>query len=134
MAEHHHPQGHAEITPYICVSPAAEAIDFYVRAFGASEVHRMVDGARVSHAEISIDGARVFLADEFPEIGVLSPKSLGGSPVLLHLTVPDCDAFFERAVAAGARAERQPADQGNGHRNATIFDPYGHRWMFSTFS
>lgn len=122
------------VTPYLCVDRGAEAIDFYKRAFGATETMRLTDeSGRVSHAELKIGAARIFLADEHPEIRVLSPHTLGGSPVLIHLTVPDVDALFAQAVAAGATVNRPVADQGHDHRNGKIVDPFGHDWMLSSF-
>jgi PhnB protein len=126
------------VTPYLCVKGAASALDFYTRAFGAVETLRLpAPEGRIGHAEIRIGGpggAPIFLADEFPEIGVLSPETLGGSPVTIHLTVPNADALFERAVAAGAMMLRPVADQGHGHRNGKLTDPFGHTWMLSSFS
>jgi PhnB protein len=123
------------VTPYLCVKGAASALDFYAHAFGAVEALRLAaPGDRIGHAEIRIGGAPIFLADEFPEIGVLSPATLGGSPVTIHLTVPDVDALFTRAVAAGATVLRPLADQGRGHRNGKLTDPFGHTWMLSSFS
>jgi len=117
---------------YLCVDGAAAALDFYTRAFGAVERVRMVDEqGRVGHAEISIGDVDVMLADEHPEMGVVSPTSLGGTPVSLYLHVDDVDAIYARAVAAGATSERAPEDQFHGNRNATIRDPFGHRWFLS---
>jgi PhnB protein len=122
------------ITPYLCVNGAARALDFYARAFGAVETLRLdAPGGRIGHAEIRIGGAPLFLADEFPEIDVLSPQTLGGSPVTIHLTVPGVDALFERALAASATVLRPVADQGHGHRNGKLTDPFGHVWMLSSF-
>lgn len=122
------------VTPYLCVDRGAEAIEFYVRAFGATETMRLSDpSGKVSHAELRIGIARIFLADEYPEINVLSPRTLGGSPVLIHLSVPDVDVLFAQAVAAGATVTRPVADQGHGHRNGKLVDPFGHDWMLSSF-
>jgi PhnB protein len=120
------------MTPYLCAKDAAAAIAFYQEAFGATETSRMSDGGKVAHAELAINGASIFLSDEYPEIDVLSPQSLGGSPVTLHLTVPDVDAVVERAVAAGAQLLRPVADQFHGHRNGKLKDPFGHVWKIST--
>ncbi len=134
-ANSHVGASHITITPYICVKGAREALAFYTRAFGAVETGRIVmpDG-RIGHAEIRIGGAPIFLADEHPEIDVLSPRTLGGSPVTLHLTVPDVDALFDQAIAAGATVTRPVADQGHGHRNGKLRDPFGHVWMISSFA
>ncbi len=120
------------LSPYLAVPRAAEAIDWYRDVLGAVETMRYVgDDGRVGHCELVISGSVIMLADEFPEIGVRGPGSYGGTPVMLHLQVADVDYSYRRAVAAGAEAQRPPADQGHGNRNATIVDPYGHRWMLS---
>jgi len=120
------------ITPMLCVRDAAAAIDWYVRAIGAEEVLRLSDGNRITHCEMRVGAANFMLADEFPEIGVLSPESCGGSPVMLLLLVADVDAVFARAVEAGARVDRAVA--GESLRNGKLVDPYGHRWMIMTRS
>jgi PhnB protein len=120
------------LVPYLAVRGGAAAIDWYVEALGAVEQLRVVgDDGRIGHAELAIGGVRLMLADEYPEIDVLSPQSLGGSPVLLHLTVADVDAAFARAVRAGATSLSEPADQSHGNRHGTLVDPFGHRWMLS---
>lgn len=120
------------LTPYLAVAGAAEAIDFYRAAFGAIETTRFVgDDGRIGHAELTIGTAKVILADEFPEMDLLGPTSRGGTTVSLHLEVVDVDFTHRQAVAAGASSLREPADQGHGNRNATIVDPFGHRWMLS---
>jgi PhnB protein len=127
------PDGYHAITPYLIVSGAAKALDFYARAFGAVERDRMQDPTgKVRHAEITIGRACVMLADEHPEIGALSPATVGGSPVNLHLYVEDVDAFVARAVAAGATLTRPVADQFYGDRVGGITDPFGHRWSIAT--
>ena len=127
------PDGYHAITPYLIVSGAAKALDFYARAFGAVERDRMQDPTgKVRHAEITIGGACVMLADEHPEIGALSPATIAGSPVNLHLYVEDVDAFVARAVAAGATLTRPVADQFYGDRVGGITDPFGHRWSIAT--
>ncbi len=121
------------LVPYICVSPAADALAFYADVFGGVETLRVAapDG-RIGHAEMRIGAVRLMLSDEYAEIGVLSPKTLGGSGFSLYLEVDDCDAVYARAVAAGATGQREPADQDHGNRTATLLDPFGHRWMLST--
>jgi PhnB protein len=120
------------LVPYLSVTDAARALGWYAEAFGAVEQLRVVgDDGRVGHAEITIGATRLMLADEYPEIDVQSPQSLGGTPVLLHLTVPDVDAAFARAVAAGATSLADPEDQVHGSRHGTLVDPFGHRWMLS---
>lgn len=121
--------------PYLLIDGAARAIEFYSKAFGASERYRMPmpDGS-IAHAEIEIDGALVYLADapaDMPgEAG--SPTKLGGTSVLMHRYVADCDAAFQRAVDAGATAVRPPEDQFYGDRSAVIADPFGHQWSLHT--
>jgi uncharacterized glyoxalase superfamily protein PhnB len=123
----------ATIQPYICVSPATEAIAWYGAVFEAVETVRYTgDDGRIGHAEISIGGAEVMLSDPYPEMDVVSPLELGGTTTTLHLTVPDVDAVFSRAAAAGATIEREPADQPYGLRSMTLRDPFGHRWMVGT--
>jgi PhnB protein len=117
------------LTPYLCCSDASAAIAFYGSALGATETERWTaDDGRIGHAELDVAGNRVYLADEHPEIGVVSPTTLGRTPVSLVLEVPDADAAVERAVAAGATVERPVADQPGGRRAGWIVDPYGHRW------
>jgi PhnB protein len=127
------PEFRATAIPYLSVRGAAKAIDFYKKAFNATELYRLMqpDG-RVGHAEIDIGGAKLMLADEFPEMGFQSPESLGGSPVNIHLDVPDVDAFARRAVEAGATVVRPVADQFYGARSGQIRDPFGYTWQIST--
>ena len=120
------------LVPYLCCSGAAEAMAFYIDVFGAIETMRMVsDDGRVGHAELRVGAAKFFLADEYPEIGVLSPTTLGGSSVNLQLRVGDVDAVYRSALGHGATGMRPPSDQFYGERTATITDPYGHRWTFT---
>jgi PhnB protein len=122
--------GASAITPYLTVHDGAAAIDFYAAAFGAVEEFRVVgDDGRLGHAELSIGDARIQLSDEYAEIDVVSPRSLGGSGVALSLTVADCDAMWARAVGAGAEGLRPPEDQPHGNRMAVLRDPFGHRWF-----
>lgn len=127
------PQGMTSVTPHLICAGAAEAIDFYKQAFGATESMRLEqpDG-RIGHAELRIGEAPLMLADEFPEMNVRSPQTLGGSPVTLHLYVEDVDAFARRAVAAGAKLVRPVADQFYGDRAGSLTDPFGHVWMVAT--
>jgi PhnB protein len=120
-------------TPYICVKGGAAALDFYGRAFGAIETMRITgkDGS-IGHAAIEIEGAEIMISDEWPEGGVFSPQTLGGSPVSIHLYVVDVDELAERALAAGATELRAVADQPYGDRSGTFRDPFGHRWMISS--
>jgi PhnB protein len=127
------PDGYHSITPYLIVNGAAKAIDFYKRAFGASEVMRMEQpGGKIGHAEIQFGDSRVMLADEFPERGAKGPESIGGSPVGLMLYVTDVDAVFKQATAAGAKEVRPVQDQFYGDRSGTLLDPFGHQWTIGT--
>lgn len=120
------------VTPYLAASDAAAALDWYADAFGAVEQFRVVgDDGRLGHAEFTIGDARFMLSDEYPEMDVKAPSTLGGTPITLHLQVADVDATYRRAVAAGATPQREPADQPHGARHGTLLDPYGHRWMLS---
>ncbi len=108
------------VIPYLCASDATEAIEFYKKAFGATEVLRMTDRkGKIGHAEITIDGVR-------------SPQTLGGTPVSIVLEVDDVDTVFDQAIAAGATAERAVADQSYGERSGWLVDPFGHRWSVGT--
>jgi PhnB protein len=129
----HSVSDHAGFTPYLAVQDARAAIDFYVKAFGArpeGDPIEMPDG-RIGHAELEVCGARLFLADAHPEIGVVAPRPGEGATVTLHLDVPDVDTLALRAVEAGARMDREPADNPYG-RVAVLTDPFGHRWMLNT--
>ena len=127
------PEGYHTVTPYLILDSASDAIDFYKKALGAEEVLRMEDpGGKVHHAEIKIGDSRIMLADEHPEIQSLSPKTVGGSPVTIHLYVGDVDGAVERAVAAGAKLIRPVADQFYGDRVGGIEDPFGYRWFIAT--
>jgi PhnB protein len=127
------PEGYHSVTPYLILSEASDAMAFYEVAFGAREMMRMDDPSRkIHHAEISIGDSRIMLADEHPEIQALSPRTLGGSPVSIHICVEDVDAAIERAVAAGAKLVRPVADQFYGDRVGGIEDPFGYRWFIAT--
>jgi PhnB protein len=127
------PEGYHSVTPYLIISGAGKAIDFYKRAFGAQEVMRMADpSGKVGHAEIQIGDSKVMLADEFPEMGARGPQAFGGSPVGLCVYVEDVDTVFKRAIAAGAKEERPLQDQFYGDRSGTLIDPFGHKWTIAT--
>ena len=127
------PDGYNAAIPYLTCRNAGKAIEFYAKAFGATERMRIAspDG-RIGHAEIQIGDALIMLSDEHPEMNVLSPQALGGTPVGIHIYVPDVDALNQRAVAAGATVERAVADQFYGDRSVVLGDPFGHRWFFAT--
>ncbi|MEX2246283.1 MAG: VOC family protein [Dehalococcoidia bacterium] len=124
--------GYRHVTAYLCADGAAEAIEFYKKAFGAEERARMAgpDG-RIGHAEITIGATTLMLSDEWPEMGVRSPKSLNGYSVSFVLEVHDVDAAFKRAVDAGAKVERPLKDEPYG-RGGWVIDPFGHRWSIMT--
>ena len=129
------PEGYETITPYLSVHDGAAAIEFYKNAFGAKEIMRMPGegGKGVGHADLLLfDRMHVMLADEHPAIGFRGPRTLGGSPVLLHIYVEDVDAAVAKAVAAGAKLVREVADQFYGDRTGAIEDPFGHSWYFAT--
>jgi PhnB protein len=127
------PDGYNALTPYLIVGDAAGAIAFYAKVFGATERMRLdAPGGRIGHAELIIGDCVIMLADEHPEMGALSPSSVGGTPVGLHLYVPDVDAVTERAVAAGAKLLQAPETKFYGDRGSAIEDPFGHRWFIST--
>ena len=127
------PTGYEHSTPYLTCKDAAQAIEFYKKAFGATELYRIpMAGGKVGHAEIKIAGAIIMLSDEFPEHGAKSPASLGGTAVGIMIYVPDVDAFAERAVAAGARLTEPVKDQFYGDRAGRLIDPFGHKWFFAT--
>jgi PhnB protein len=127
------PEGFEGATPYLSIKGAADAIEFYKKAFGATEKMRMPrpDG-RIGHAEIKIGKANIMLADEHPEINFLSPRTLGGSPVTIHIYVEDVDALASKAEAAGAKVMRKVSDQFYGDRTGQFEDPFGHVWHFAT--
>jgi PhnB protein len=127
------PEGYHSVTPYLIFKGASDAIEFYKNALGASEVMRLDDpSGRIHHAEIKIGDSRIMLADEHPELQAHSPKTIGGSPVSMHVYVADVDAAVERAVRAGAKLVRPVADQFYGDRTGGIEDPFGYRWFIAT--
>ena len=127
------PDGYHTFTPYLIVSDGARAIEFYQQAFGATERGRLAapDG-RIMHAEIQIGDSVIMLASECPEMGAKSPQAFGGSPVMLHLYVPEVDKTFAQATAAGAKVKRPVQNQFYGDRSGGLVDPFGHRWNLAT--
>ena len=121
------------LTPYLVAKHAEAAIAFYAEVFGATEDFRMTDpgDGRIGHAELRFAGAPMMLSDEYPDFGAVSPDTIGGTAVTLHLSLDDVDATVARAAAAGALVLRPPADQSFGERTATLLDPFGHRWMLA---
>jgi PhnB protein len=126
------PEGYHTVTPYLSVKNAGQALDWYKRALGATEIMRFEHGGKVGHAEIKLGDSVVMLSDEWPEGGHLSPQSLGGTGVSLHIYVDDADSSFKQAIDAGAKEERAVQDQFYGDRSGTFLDPFGHRWNIAT--
>jgi PhnB protein len=127
------PDGYHTATPYLIVNGAAEAIEFYERVFGATELLRMTDPqGRIGHAEIRIGDSVIMLADEHPDMGYRGPRSMGGSSVSILLYVDDVDTIFDRAVSAGATVQRPLANQFYGDRSGKLEDPFGHVWAIAT--
>ena len=131
----HIPEGFHSVTPYLIVKGAAQAIEYYKKVFGATEVLRMdqPDG-KVGHAELKIGDSRIMLADENPKLGQghVSAASVGASPVSLYLYIPDVDRVVERAIAAGAKILKPVQDQFYGDRTGFLQDPFGHLWSVAT--
>jgi PhnB protein len=127
------PEGMHTVTPHLVCAGAGEAIDFYVKAFGAVETSRLPgpDG-KLMHGSVKIGDSEIFLVDEMPAYGVMGPKSLKGSPVTIHLYVENVDAVVERAVAAGCKVTMPVADQFWGDRYGQLQDPFGHNWSVAT--
>ena len=127
------PDGYPRITPYLHVDGAEAAIEFYSNIFGAQERMRMpAPEGKIGHAELTFGESVVMLADEFPDMGALSPKTIGGSPVTLSIYVDDVDAVFDAALAAGSTSVRPIEDQFYGDRMGQLEDPFGHRWSIAT--
>ena len=129
------PEGQHTITPHLVINGASEAIEFYKRAFGAKEIHRMPfpgpgGQVKLGHAELEIGDSRLYLADEFPDYGSVGPQG-GASPVTIHLYVTDADATFQQAVDAGATVAMPLADMFWGDRFGKLVDPFGHHWSIS---
>jgi PhnB protein len=127
------PDGYHSVTPYLIVRGAAEALEFYQRALGATELMRIpMPGGKIGHAEIRIGDSIIMLADEAPEWDAKSPQALGGTPVGIMLYVENVDTLFAQAIAAGAKEVKPLADQFYGDRSGTVVDPFGHKWTLST--
>ena len=127
------PKGYEGATPYLIIKGAAKALEFYTKAFGATEIMRVpAPEGKVGHAEIKIGNAIIMLADEFPEMGAQSPKTIGGTPVTVMVYVDDVDTVFDRAVKAGATSLRPVEDKFYGDRGGEFEDRWGHRWSIAT--
>jgi PhnB protein len=127
------PDGYPRVSPSLIIDGAADAIEFYKSVLGATERMRM-DGpdGKVGHAELMLGESVIMVADEYPDMGYVGPKKVGGTPVALHVYVEDVDATFTKALAAGAKEERAVEDQFYGDRSGTFEDPWGHRWSVGT--
>jgi PhnB protein len=127
------PDEYPRVTPYLVVDGASAAIDFYREVLGATERMRMpAPDDKVGHAELEIGDSLIMLADEYPDMDALGPKTVGGTPVTLHVYVEDAAAVFDRAVQAGAKALRPVEDKFYGDRSGEFEDPFGHRWSVAT--
>jgi PhnB protein len=130
---HHIPAGYHAVIPYLSVRGAAQAIDFYKKAFGAEEVMRMpMPDGKIAHAELKIGDAHVMLADEFPQMDFRSPQTVGGSSVMIMIYVPNVDEIVQKAVANGANITKPVQDQFYGDRSGSLADPFGHLWTIAT--
>jgi PhnB protein len=127
------PDGYPQVSPYICVDGANDAIEFYAKVFGAKERMRM-DGppGKIGHAELELGDSLIMISDEFPEMGVRGPKTIGGTPVTLSVYVTDVDDVFDRAIKAGATSLRPVENQFYGDRSGQFEDPFGHKWSVAT--
>lgn len=127
------PEGYHTITPYLVVKGAAKAIDFYKKAFGATELFRM-EGPNntVAHAELQIGDSRIMMADESPQMGFSAPQAGSHTPIGLMIYVDDVDKVAAQAIAAGMKTERAVEDQFYGDRSGNFVDPFGHRWTIAT--
>ena len=127
------PSDYPRVTPYICVDDAAAAIEFYRKVFGAIERMRIpAPDGKIGHAELTIGDGLIMLSDEYPDMGALGPKAVGGTPVTISVYVEDVDGVFSRAIAAGAESLHAPHDQFYGDRSGQFRDPFGHRWSVAT--
>ena len=126
------PDGYHSVTPYLICDRAADAIEYYKKAFGATELFRMDHEGKVGHAELKIGDSPIMLADEFPQMGYRSPKALGGTPVSIMIYVEDVDSVYQQAIDAGATEVKPLQDQFYGDRSGTLTDPFGHVWTIAT--
>jgi PhnB protein len=127
------PEGYHTVTPYLILQDAAQALEFYKKAFSAIEIVRMANpDGKVGHAEIKIGNSMLMLGEETLEMGYRGVQSYGGSPISIMLYVEDCDALFNQAVAAGAEVKQALKDQFYGDRSGMIADPFGFQWHLST--
>lgn len=126
------PEGYHSITPYLVMDGAADALEYYKKAFGATELFRMEHGGKIAHAEMKIGDSPFMLSDGHEEMGYKGPKALGGTPVGIMIYVDDCDAIFKQAIDAGGTELKGLQDQFYGDRSGTLTDPFGHVWTVAT--
>jgi PhnB protein len=126
------PEGYHSVTPYLCIKGAVQALEYYKKAFGAIELFRMEHEGKIGHAEMKIGDSPFMLADEFPELGFVSPATLGGSPVGIMIYVDDVDTVYKQAIDAGGTEKKPLQDQFYGDRSGTLTDPFGHVWTVAT--
>jgi PhnB protein len=126
------PDGYHSVTPYLIIKGAADALEFYKKAFGATELFRMEHQGKIGHAEIKIGDSPIMLADEQPEMGYVGPKTLGGTPVSLMIYVEDVDTIYTQAIKSGGEEVKALQDQFYGDRSGTLKDPFGHIWTVAT--
>ena len=123
------PEDYPRVTPYLIIDGASDAIDFYTKVLGAQERMRMPGPAgKLGHAELQLGNSVIMLADEFPDMGAAGPKSVGGTPVTLHVYVEDVDSVFDNAVASGAKEIQAVENKFYGDRSGQFEDPFGHQW------
>jgi PhnB protein len=133
MATQPIPEGYSTISPYLAVDDAAEAIEYYKKAFGAEETERMeAPGGKIGHAELKIGDSHLLLSDPFPQASTTPPKELGGTSASIFMYVEDVDAVVQKAVDAGATVTMEVEDQFWGDRFGSITDPFGHNWSIAT--
>jgi len=126
------PDGYHSVTPYLIINGATKALDFYKKAFGATEMFRMEHEGKIGHAEIKIGDSPVMLADEQPAMGYVGPEKLGNSPVSLMIYVEDVDKVYKQAISSGGTELKAVQDQFYGDRSGTLKDPFGHVWHIAT--
>jgi PhnB protein len=127
------PDGYPQITPYLTIGGASAAIDYYSKVFAAKERVRMAEpDGKIGHAELEIGDSLIMLSDEYPDRGIIGPRTIGGTPVTISIYVEDVDAVYDRALQAGAKALRPVENQFYGDRSGQFEDPFGHRWSVAT--
>jgi len=127
------PEGYHSVTPYLMIKCAAEAIEYYKKSFGATELFRMpAPDGKIGHAEIKIGDSPIMLADEHPDLGHVGPQTLGGTSVGIMIYVDDVDTMFKKAISGGGQEIKPLQDQFYGDRSGTLKDPFGHMWTVAT--